>query len=343
MINKILPINMSRLFSGLFIALTALLFFGSCAHETDEFDGPLLIDRFGEFTVIDSLEVDRASVDFSAGESVTFSAQFNKRINWVVVITGKETGAVKIIEGFDNTLGASNAQWSGGVTELPFFNEEQCTVELIIPEEDSLTMTAEVEVLGKKVYEGSVFTDFEEEPADNIFFGNFEFELTPNSGRQQDNPANGDWYYLFEGTDDVVSNFFVGLININSSITGQTYAPVPTTVPEDCYFNAFIYADGGPHGIAVIQFVYDANDSGAYEESADQIFQIEGDYPLNWVGWRQISHSMADLGMTEEQLSKIVTIRALLISDMNSQPSPPLQVDYGLDFLTFTAGGPLKL
>ena len=104
-----------------------------------------------------------------------------------------------------------------------------------------------------------------------------------------------------------------------------------------------MFADGGPHGIAVIQFVYDSNDSGAFEDGQDQTFQIDGDYPLGFEGWRHINHTMADIGMTEEEVSKIVAIRALLISDLNSQPDPPLQVDFGLDFLTFTSGGPLEL
>jgi hypothetical protein len=335
--KKVLQVSLPILAAG-------LLLLAGCQHDTDEFDGPFLVDRFGEFMVIDSLSVDRASVDFSAGESVNFAAQFNKRVDWFVVITGKESGAVKIIEGFDNTLSSSNAKWEGGTTELPFFREESCTVELIIPEADSLTMTAEVEVLGTRNYEGNVFTDFETDLGANVFFGNFEFELTNQTGRQNDGlSAEGDWYYRFEGTDDVVPNFFVGLINIDSEVTGQDYAPMPTPDPADCFFNCFIYADGGPHGIAVIQFVIDSNDSGAYEEGTDQTFQIEGDYPLNWVGWQHIFHPMSELGMTAEDMAKLVTIRVLLISDMNSQPEPPLQVDFGIDYMTFTAGQELKL
>ena len=52
---------------------------------------------------------------------------------------------------------------------------------------------------------------------------------------------------------------------------------------------------------------------------------------------------MADVGMTEEQVQKIVAIRGLLISDMNSQPSPSLDVRYGWDYLTFTDGQELQL
>ncbi|PSR11414.1 MAG: hypothetical protein DA408_10935 [Bacteroidetes bacterium] len=322
----------------LFLVLTA------CEHDTDQFDGPGLVDRFGEFQLLEGLTISRATVDFSAGETVIFGARFNKRLNFTLRITGMESGSVKTIQGFDNELNANNAVWSGGTTMLPLFKREMCQVELIIPDENNLTLTGMVEIVGTKSYEGSLFTDFETPLGANLFTGNFEFELTNRTGRQNDMPAaQGDWYFLFEGTDNVVPNFFVGLADISARVTGETYIPFPTTVPEDLYFNAFIYADGGPHGIAVIQFVYDLNNTGLFEDGQDQTFQLAGDYPLDFTGWRQISHPMSDLGITQAQLSKMVGIRLLLISNMNSQPSPPLKVDYGIDFITFTAGGPLEL
>jgi hypothetical protein len=327
----------------LFLSLLVTVF-SACDHDTDQFDGPNLVDRFGEFQLLEPLMIDRTTVNFSAGEDVRMTALFNKRVNFTVQLTGTESGAVKLITGFDSKLDATNAIWKGGTTELPFFREELVEVELIIPEAGPLNQTGTVEIVGTKVYEGSLFTDFETPPGTNIFFGNFEFELNNNTGRRNDGlAAQGSWYYNFEGTDNVVPNFFAGLIDIKSTITGNAYAPIPTTVPEDLYFNFFLYADGGPHGIAVIQFVYDSNNSGAFEDGQDATFQIAGDYPLNWVGWRQFSHTMADVGMTEEQVSKIVAIRVLLISDMNSQPNPPLQVDFGIDYLTFTAGKALEL
>ncbi len=59
--KKIFPF----IFSGIFISM----FMVSCDHNTDIYDGPNLIDRFGEFIVNDSLTVSTESVDFSAGEN----------------------------------------------------------------------------------------------------------------------------------------------------------------------------------------------------------------------------------------------------------------------------------
>lgn len=323
-----------------------LLFLSACDHDTENFDGPSLVNRFGEFMLIEPLTLSTNTVDFSAGESVSFGASFNKQVEWLVEIKGLTSGSTKIVEGFSNELTVANAVWDGGATTLPLFTTERCAIELIIPSADSLRFYDTLEVTGLKTYEGSLFTDFEEDLGSNLAFGNFEFEFTNQTGRRNNLPdgaGQGDWAYYFEGTDQNNPNFFVGLIDISAQVTGETYVPLPTTDPEDVFFNAFLYSDGGPYGIAVIQFVFDSNDSGAFEDGQDQTFQLTGDFPLTGTGWRQISHPMSETGITESQLEKLVGLRILLISDMNSQPTPPLQVDYAIDFITFTQGGPLEL
>jgi len=327
-----------------YIILLLVLGTSGCKHETEPFDGPSLVDRFGPFTALTDFTVSQPTVDFANGEEVFFSASFNKNVNWIIEITGSESGSVKTIEGFSSDINATNATWDGGTTKLPLFKNEVCNVVLTIPEEIEFMATETVETLSGKQYEGTLFTDFEEELGVNAFVGNFEFEFTPQTGRQSDFPAQGDSYLRLEGTDNVVPNFFVGLIDLKASITGNTYIQLPTTVPEDLYFNCFMLSDAGPHGLAIIDFIFDANDTGAFEDGQDTGFRVMADYNLaTWEGWRQISHPMSETGITQEQLEKVVAIRLLLISDKNAQPTPPLQVDFGIDYMIFTAGGPLEL
>ena len=324
--------------------LTALfvLLASACSHDKDTFDGPSLVDRFGDFNVLTNLGVSQATVDFAAGETVFFTAEFNKNIDWVVEITGSESGAVKRIEGFGQTLDASTALWNGGTTDLPLFRDEVCSAELIIPEEPSFTGMVTVETLSSRTYNGTLFTDFENDLGPDAVIGNFEFELMVN--RRSDIPAEGGFYYSLAGTDDVVPNFFVGLVDISSEVSGNTYVDVPTTVPEELYFNCFMYSDAGPHGLAIIDFFVDANDDGVFDPNSDQAYRVAQDYDLaTWDGWRQISHPMSDIGISQAELSKLVGIRLLLISNMNTQPNPPLQVDFGIDFMIFTQGGALEL
>ncbi len=314
-----------------------------CKHEKETFDGPSLVDRFGPFRVVTDLEVSQPTVDFEGGETVFFTAQFNKNVEWVLEITGSVSGSVKIIEGFSNVLDASNATWDGGTTELPLFRNEVCNVTLMIPEEAEFMGTTTVETLSGKQYPGSIFTAFEEELSGvDVFVGNFEFELV--AGIRTGNAAEGESYYIMEGTDNVVPNFFVGLVDFKATLTGNNYFQFPTTVPEDLFFNCFMLSDAGPHGLGIIDFWVDRNDNGTFEEGPDQNFRVPADYNLaTWEGWRQISHPMSETGITQEDLEKVVAIRLLLISDMNAQPNPPLQVDFGIDYMTFTAGGPLEL
>lgn len=326
--------------------IPVLLFTVSCQHETEVFDGPSLIDRFGEFQIKTDLAASASTVDFSAGERVHFTAEFSKNIAWLLRITGKETGAVKEIEGFSNLLDQENSLWNGTVTDLPFFNTEDVTVELIIPEEDSLTVSTEVSVTGLRTYEGSLITDFEMDPGASLFQGNFEFELTGLTGIQDATiatPAQGDKFYFFEGTDNVVANFFVGLIRISPSINGEQYFSMPSTVPEQAYFNCFLYGELTPNTIAVIQFFTDTNGDGEFTDGTDQSFQVAGDFPIDFEGWKHIHHTMADIGMSEEQVSQIVAIQILLISNLNGQPNPPLPVKFGIDYMTFTKDQPLAL
>lgn len=326
------------------LVLLLLVAATGCSHDTSMVDGPLLTDRFGGFLLLEPLMVSQQAADFANGESIIFSAEFNKQVNWVLEITGTTSGAVKRFEGFSRAITDENARWRGGTTELPFFKAEDCTVVLtVLNEEGAEPLTTEVTVLSPRIYEGDVVADFEANAGSDIFFGNFEFELTTDTGRSTEVPAaEGDFFYLFRGTDNVVTNFFVGLIDIKASITGETYFPVPTTVPEDLFFNMFLYSFGTPNTIAVVQLIVDTNGTGAFEDGQDEAFPY-GDLPVDWEGWQAFSKPVSEIGLTQAQVQEIVAVRVLLISDENNQPNPPLEVDYGVDYLTFTAGGPLEL
>lgn len=321
------------------IATSLSVLTSGCSHDTEEFDGPSLLDRFGPFRLVDSLQVSMPEVDFETGQTVFFTASFNKRINWVIQIKGEESGAVKEITGFTKELNAENASWNGTTTDLPLFRAELCEVKLIVPEEDSLTQTAVVTVLTSRVYEGNLMTDFEES-SPSIAVRNFEFEFTSGTGVTGAIPAGqGQKSLLLEGTDGVVDNFFVGLIEVKANITGETFVPMPSTIPEDVYFNAFIYGTGDPYTIAIFDFYADNGDE-IYNANNDQQFTT-GNIDVTWEGWRQYSIQMSELGISEEQMSQIVGMRAVLISDNSSQPTPRVQVSFATDFWTFTKDQPL--
>ncbi|MEM1057539.1 MAG: hypothetical protein AAGI52_18635 [Bacteroidota bacterium] len=321
-------------------ALALVVIFGAtgCDHVTDP-DGPRLIDTFGPFAIGDPVGADRATVDFAAGQQVVFSGTFSKQVDWVLEITGLESGAVRRIEGFSDELNATNAVWQGRTTNLPFFKQEDVEAALFVPSENSDTTRVTIAVDAPRTYPGNVFSDFE--GGEDIFIGNFEFEFE-NAGISNEVPAGeGETFYLMRGTDDVVRNFFAGLIDVRPDNGG--IFDVPTTVPEDLYFNFMIRSFETDFTIAVVQLVVDDNGTGAYELDQDAIFPF-GDIEVDFEeGWRLFSKPVSELGLSEEEAQNIVGVRVVLISDANSQPTPALQVAFGIDYITFTAGSPLEL
>lgn len=342
MIAPILLRHVRRHVVGL--VLFAGLLAAGCDHVTDP-DGPNLTDRFGPFNIVEPIEANRGEVDFTAGESVTFTGMFNKQVDWVIEITGQTSGAVKRIEGFSRDITAENARWRGGTTDLPLFRNETVEVALFVPAENSDTTRTTVEVLVPRAYPGEVVTGFEEDDEANIFFGNFEFELDPASGLSMEVPAaEGERFYLLRGTDTVVDNFFVGLAQITAPTGDEDgYFAVPTTVPEDLFFNAFLYNFGTENTIVILEIAIDTNGNGRFDDGTDAILS-SGDILLgNELGWSAFSRSVAEFGLTQEQTEQIVAIRPILISNNTTQPDPRVPVDFGIDYITFTAGGPLEL
>ena len=333
-----LSLSWRTLVAGLVLALGL----GACDHLTDP-DGPNLIDRFGDFTLLDPLAVDRQDVDFSMGGAAVFTARFNKQARWVLEITGQESGAVRRIEGLSNELTAENATWTGRTTELPLFKAEPVEAALFFPDEDgSDTTRVSLTVLGPRAYPGVVIADFE--PGQRLTITNPEFEFEVSAISAEVPPAQGDGFLLLRGTDDVVvNNFFIGLVTVRPA--GGGFFQVPTTIASELYFNAFLRGFGTPFTIAVVELEIDGV-ANPVPLGGDVEFPNLG--VIDYEGWRAYSEPASSFGqfgrgITDAQTQRIRAVRIVLISDANSQPTPPNQVEFGIDYLTFTSGGPLEL
>ncbi|MCA1761777.1 MAG: hypothetical protein ABR574_03475, partial [Cryomorphaceae bacterium] len=84
--------------SAILLFCAVLVITTSCERDDEDPAGPNLQDRFGPFEVVSELTLSRDSVNFAEGENVVFDAEFNKNVNWVITITGLESGAVLVIE-----------------------------------------------------------------------------------------------------------------------------------------------------------------------------------------------------------------------------------------------------
>lgn len=336
------------------LALVAALTLVGCDTTSDDFDGPLLVDLFGDFALIEPLSASASSVDFAGGESITFEARFNTQSNWTIELVGQESGAVRRITGSSRQITADEARWQGRTTELPLFRAEPVVATLLVDGvalEDSPPVT--ITTLSSFDYPGIVVADFEGDVDIDVFNPESEFDTV---GPSMEVPAaEGDSFFLLRGTDDVVvNNFFIGLATILPPDGAGTFE-VPTDIANELYLNFFLYNFGTPNTLPVVEIVVDANGSGTYEEGLDRIIPIGADSEFpNLVesftadGWQLYSEPASSFGafgdgISDQQTQEIVAIRVVLISDANNQPPTPLQVDFGIDYLTFTAGSPFQL
>ena len=118
------------------ITTKIFLFFGilclihSCTKK--EFEGPLIETLYADFELIESLLITNKNPNFSSNEQVSFHCEFNKPVQWKISILGLSTNASRIITGFSSLIDSNNIIWNGGPSQIPFFSEEECIVELTI-------------------------------------------------------------------------------------------------------------------------------------------------------------------------------------------------------------------
>ena len=115
----------------LFLSLICLLH--SCTKQ--EFEGPSIATIYGDFELIEPLIVTNKNPIFSSNDQVGFHCEFNKPIEWKITILGLSTSASREITGFSNLIDSNTIVWNGGPSQVPFFEEEDCAIELTFENE----------------------------------------------------------------------------------------------------------------------------------------------------------------------------------------------------------------
>ena len=98
----------------------------------DDFEGPSIERLYGDFRIIDSLKLSNTNPNFSINENVGCYCKFNKDVNWKISIRGKTSNSFKELSGFSNTIDSNTIIWTRNTSEVPFFNEEECKIELTV-------------------------------------------------------------------------------------------------------------------------------------------------------------------------------------------------------------------
>ena len=153
----------------LFLGLVCLLH--SCTKT--EFEGPSIATIYGDFELIEPLIVTNKNPSLSSNEQVGFHCEFNKPIEWKITILGLSTNAVREITGFSNLIDSNMIVWSGGPSQVPFFSEEDCAIELTF-ENETDTLRDTITIVSAKTFDNGIwFEDFEDGiPSEGLVYYN---------------------------------------------------------------------------------------------------------------------------------------------------------------------------
>jgi len=325
------------------LALSAVV--SSCNRSEETFEGPDLVDIYGEFGIIQDFGVSAESVDFSSGSTVYFTAEFTKLTDWQISITHPTSGSVKIIEGRSRTLNASNASWDGTTTIFPVFETGNCIAELYISD-DSSTHTVSLNVTGTRNLDGTVISDFETAIDPNwTLFVQSGANMSFRTDNQLTAPVGAKY---FDMGGEVNWDWLIGLFDVPGTAVGNDGFNL-TSNPDDLYFNVVMYRpDTLPNGFVLFRFSEDEDGDGNFNESSEDQYAVEvRDFKQ---GWNIVSIKYSDLqflvdgvpadpnGNGVKNPDRLHTVSCLFLADPNSGYAQVL-----MDYMVFTNGQPLKL
>ena len=278
-----------------FIIFLALGFFlHSCTKQ--EFEGPSIENLYGEFEVIQQFKITNKNPSFSSNEQVGFHCEFNKPVQWNIYIQGLSTSANREITGFSNIIDSNIIVWSGGPSQVPFFSEEVCSIELTFENETEIFRDT-ITIVSAKTYDNGIwFEDFEDGiPVEGLVYyntdgGGMTFSVA------NDDALLGNRYFKMGGRvnwDWALGNLDLPL-NINN--VSQT--------ADNLYINIGILSDiqdlhtGQFINILISEEIetpfndnLDNNASDLFE-STMEVYKMK--VPVDWNGWQLKSFRYSD-------------------------------------------------
>ena len=276
----------------LFLSLACFLH--SCTKK--EFEGPLIETLYGDFELIEPFKLTNKKPSFSINEQVGFHCEFNKPVEWKITILGLSTGASREITGFSNLIDSNMIVWSGGPSQVPFFSEEDCAIELTFENEiDTLRDT--ISIVSVKNYENGVwFENFEDGiPANSLVYyntdgGGMTFSVA------NDDPLIGNSYFKMGGR--VNWDWNLGVLDLPLNIINVSQNS------DDLYVNIGILSDlQDLHAGQFINILISEEKDTPFNENLDnnasdlfestmEVYKMK--VPVDWDGWQIKSFKYSD-------------------------------------------------
>jgi hypothetical protein len=312
-----------------YIFLAGMLLVSCRKDEIDVADGPSLNDLFGPFYLVEDFGVSQNQIDFTADGDLIFTAELSKNTEWIIDITGVQSGARRVITGSDRVLSSENAAWEGGANAFPAFALEDAYIEVTFPNEEGAAVLYDtITITGLKTDDGILISSFEDGVGTN--WSNFN-QSTVTGGIVCGNgeAAVGNCQYSFEGA--VGWDWAIGSVMIQPD-NGTFNLPASAS---NLYFNMAFKAleNVGPENSFVqIWFDEDENGDGVFDELTEDRFLI--DYWSTDTEWDLMSILYSELQFDIDG-NQVVT-------NGNGLPEPSKLVSVNIFFLANPANGNSK-
>lgn len=342
----------------LIIALSLVLF---AACTKDNIEGPELQDIFGEFAVVQELSSDRTTVDFSAGETVSFTAELTIRTDWTLHIIGETSGAKKEINGRERVINQDIARWNGTISFAPLFGEEDCITYMTFEDHPDTLFGPNITVTGVKPEDNVdiLISDFET----NTGWGTFAEAAATNqnvSGSYfvQDPVNVGEFLSVnapegsrhWRMTANNMNSVFICGANTTAAgsqdAEADNYFSIGTNNPDNVYINLLLFGLGDGNTRCSIGLQEDDNLDGTYDRFTEGTYNTT--ILVDWQGWKVVSIPLSNFQLStvggfgnndatgQQDIGRIISMEVLLLA-VEGTSGP---IGYGMDYLNFTYFAP---
>ena len=231
--------------------------------------------------------------NFSNNEKVGFSCEFNKP-GMENYYFGLSTNA-KEITGLSNIIDPNETKWNGAPSQLPFFQEEVCAIELTF-ENETDTLRDTLTINSSKTFD------------DGIWVENFEDGI-PSEGIVYYNSSGGGMTFTVANDDPLLGNSYFkmgGRVNWDWAL-GSLDLPINinnvSQSSNEIYVNIGILSDLVDLHQTIYQYLISEetdtpfndnpnNNASDLFESTMEVYKMK--VPVDWDGWQMKSFKYSD-------------------------------------------------
>jgi len=309
-----------------------------CAKNKGDYIGPQYVPAPKGFSVKDNLFTSAyASVNFQTNHQ-SFLSSFSSNVQWYILITGLQSGAIKRLSGISQSLDSANTAWDGSADSVFFFKAgESCAVTLSFLG-GTFTLADTFTISKTKIYKGLLIDDFEEGTTGKVGLNytyiatgaaNVKIDLTDSTIKAQGNSS-----LLLQGTD-LDTNYWITGVSTDSNVLAKKVASVNA---DSLFINLSVYGIGQSEASLEIKFEEDDAGTGTFNASLDDVFHYL--IQVSWTGWKSISipySSFTDdnpgIGDGIAEPARILQMSITLVS------LPPVEtLSVNADFVILTTG-----